>query len=453
MPFLYDFWLCTTTSTGSTSRPQSPTIQLQERGLSHQQHQNELKYCLIRPQRTDRTAFPMTTASGPNAYFIPALALVAANFPSRWIWWGTEALQMVVFGRLQKNVIMEWKWRHGRTRIGGPIVPRLIGCSFRVVPEIRYCWKIGSGKRRQGVTGTMMQQQRQQQQNHGGGTSSDSNRGNRRGRSNPNAVAPVLLEQSMNRTAGGSSSWFTSFFTRTTPSPASTSAIVGAEDDVAMGQVRIPMPSNSAVEGESSNQQETGTNVHGNEDSNVDDFDEEVGCYHCREESSSGVMGRIVAVYKPGRPANRARDRPATSRRLEIYTEIGERCETAIMLMCMRLDDLFLSIPEQKKMGPFDGADGHVGQTAEGGADVERESGNPRDEGSNGGETEEGVRQDSMADADGGTRQTSSQYGVRLLMLKRLYGGRGAWKSWAKWIVAAILIAVVVVLILKRVQF
>ncbi|KAF9184024.1 hypothetical protein BGZ51_003640 [Haplosporangium sp. Z 767] len=356
---------------------------------------------------------------------------------------------MVVFGRLQKNVVMEWKWKHGRTRIGGPIVSRLIGCSFRVRPEIRYCWKIGSGKRRQGVTATMMQQR---QQNHGSGVNGG-NRRNRRGRSNSNAVAPVLLDQSMNRTAGGSGSWFTSFFNRTTSSPTSTSATVGAEDDIAMGQVRIPIQPNSSVEGESSNQQEIATDVHGNADSNEDDYDEEAGCYHCREESSNGVMGQIVAVYKPGRPANRARDRPATSRRLEIYTEIGERCETAMMLMCMRLDDLFLSIPEQKKMRPFDGVDGLVGQTAESGVDAEREPGNSRDEGSNGDETQGGVRLNSVADADDGVRQTSSQYGVRLLMLKRLFGERDAWKSWVKWIVAAILIAVVVVLILKRVQF
>ncbi|KAF9284938.1 hypothetical protein BGZ68_004289 [Mortierella alpina] len=59
MPSLYDFYLCATTST-SASRPQSPTLQLQERGLAPQLHHSELKYCIIRPQRTDRTALSPT---------------------------------------------------------------------------------------------------------------------------------------------------------------------------------------------------------------------------------------------------------------------------------------------------------------------------------------------------------------------------------------------------------
>ncbi|KAG0339514.1 hypothetical protein BG000_001942 [Podila horticola] len=81
-----------------------------------------------------------------------------------------------------------------------------------------------------------------------------------------------------------------------------------------------------------------------------DDDDEELGAYHCREYSSDGITGRIVAIYRPGRLANRARDRPATSRKLEVFAEVGERCETAMMLMCARIDDLFMSIPDQKKV-------------------------------------------------------------------------------------------------------
>ncbi|KAG0235886.1 hypothetical protein BGW42_004532 [Actinomortierella wolfii] len=58
-----------------------------------------------------------------------------------------------------------------------------------------------------------------------------------------------------------------------------------------------------------------------------DDGDDDAGVYHCREESIDGVPGRLVAVYRPARAANRARDLPARSCKLEIYAEIGERIE------------------------------------------------------------------------------------------------------------------------------
>ncbi|KAF9960816.1 hypothetical protein BGZ72_005822 [Mortierella alpina] len=317
MPFLYDFYLCATTSTSA-----SPTLQLQERGLAPQLHQSELKYCIIRPQRTDRTAIPITNTLGPNTDldFIPALALVAANYPARWIWWGTEALQMVVFGRQLKNVIMEWKWKHGETEGSMPQEPEI--------------------------------------STHVDGI-------------------PLSMQEA---TADGS-----------------------------------------------------------------DEDDEELGCYHCREESPSGAIGRIVAVYKPGRPADRARDRPATYRRLEIYTEVGDRCETAMMLMCTRLDDLFMSIPEEKKTGVFvsnhRSSEGVIANsTAIGGPD----SADGAAEGNNFG-PENGEDAGRAARVEG--RVVASDQRSEISVLKRLFAGQYTWRSWLKWTVAAILIAVVVVLL------
>ncbi|KAF9970160.1 hypothetical protein BGZ73_007219 [Actinomortierella ambigua] len=99
----------------------------------------------------------------------------------------------------------------------------------------------------------------------------------------------------------------------------------------------------------SANDSIDGTGHEDNEEDDDDD-DDEVGVYHCREESIEGAPGRLVAIYRPARAANRARDIPARSCKLEIYAEIGERCETALMFMCSRLDDLFMSIPESKRM-------------------------------------------------------------------------------------------------------
>ena len=171
---------------------------------------------------------------------------------------------------------------------------------------------------------------------------------------------------------------------------------------------------------------------------NPDEDDEEQGCFHCREECSSGTTGRIVAVYRPGRPANRARDRPAMSRRLEIFAELGERCETAMMLMCIRLDDLFMSIPAQKKtplvttrLSPDQGGGGE------------------------GGESSQDASTNVLA-GEGGTETNDTrdpgrhdQNGSQTTIMKTLLGNRNAWKTRVKWIVAAILIVVVVVLVLK----
>ncbi|KAF9098697.1 hypothetical protein BGX27_000748 [Mortierella sp. AM989] len=417
IPFLYDFWLCT------TPQGASPGLLFQERGLS--QTQNELKYCIIRPQHTDRTAFPQSGISAQNAYFVPALALVAVNYPSRWIWWGTEALQMVVFGRQLKNIIMEWKWKHGRLRIGGPIVHRLIGCSFQITPERKYCWKQGSGRRRPATTTATagMRQNRTSQQR--------SNNTDRRGE----------------RATGGG--WFGSFFSRSTPSrsPGNTSDVPA--NGVPMDHVRItipPIPSaetNSPIDLPAPEPPSLGDSVPLSEqevaiDTENDEGDE-AGCYHCREENSIGITGRVVAVYRPGRLANRARDRPAASPKLEIYTELGERCETALMLMCVRLDDLFMLIPDAKK-GPFVPSPGHEGYRGE---SIERSTdGTNTQQGNNAEGFNSASNYVGIDTIDGDNRSEMSA-------LKRLLGRRGAWKAWLKWFVAAILIAVVVILVLK----
>ncbi|KAF9284939.1 hypothetical protein BGZ68_004290 [Mortierella alpina] len=184
-------------------------------------------------------------------------------------------------------------------------------------------------------------------------------------------------------------------------------------------------------------------------DSNSEE-DEELGCYHCREESPSGAIGRIVAVYKPGRPANRARDRPATSRRLEIYTEVGDRCETAMMLMCTRLDDLFMSIPEDKKKGVF--------VSNNGGSEVTAINDLPGGEGGGGDSTGDATERNNFGREIGEEvgvatrpedRVLASDQRSEISMLKRLFAGQYTWRSWLKWTVAAILIAVVVILVLK----
>ncbi|KAF9999585.1 hypothetical protein BGZ79_006819 [Entomortierella chlamydospora] len=415
IPFLYDFWLCT------TPQRASPGLLFQERGLS--QTQNELKYCIIRPQHTDKTA--LSGPSAQNAYFIPALALVAANHPSRWIWWGTEALQMVVFGRQAKNIIMEWKWKHGRLRIGGPVVHLLIGCSFQITSDRKYCWKQGSGRKRPATA----RQNRANQQRDGNGARRDDHSA---------STSPSSPSELTNRIAGGS--WVGSFFSRSTPNQNATNISSVLTSDIPMNHVQIAIPSTPSPETSNS----VDSSVPPTRDDNVplseqeavadqdDDEDEEVGCYHCREENSVGTTGRIVAVYRPGRPANRSRDRPASSPKLEIYTELGERCETAMMLMCIRLDDLFMSIPDEKK-GPFvsDTGQGNGGANTQQSIDAVRTNVATTD-----------------AEAENGSTMTGDNRS-ELSMLKRLLRRHTHWRVWLKWIVAAILIAVVVILVFK----
>lgn len=378
MPSLLDFWLC---ASAPTSRPQSPTM-MQQRGVAPTHH-NELKYSIIRPVKTDRTAIPITS-SAPNAYFIPAFALIAADHPGRWIWWGTEALQMVVFGRQLKNIIMEWKWKAGRARVGGPVANRLIGCSFRVTPERQYCWKQGTGKQKSIVSPRGRQRV---------GDLSDSG------------------DITANRAVSSSGGWFGSFFS--SRSPSISNPAIAMSDVVTDVRVAISPDHTGATFDTPSVNDNEGRSIESD-----DDDDEELGAYHCREYSSDGITGRIVAIYRPGRLANRARDRPATSRKLEVFAEVGERCETAMMLMCARIDDLFMSIPDQKKVP--------LGVSA--GSNHERDTVQRVEE------TEEHVGQ-------------GQQY--RASMLQRIAGDRKAWKRWIKWVTAAVLIAVVVILVLK----
>ncbi|KAG0262908.1 hypothetical protein BGZ95_003937, partial [Linnemannia exigua] len=358
-PFLYDFWLISTTQS-SSSRPQS--VFLQERGLSPQ-HQAELKYSIIRPQHTDRTALPITGPGATNAYFTPALALVADNYPSRWIWWGTEALQMVVFGRQLKNIIMEWRWKHGRTRFGGPIAHRLVGCSFQIAPDRRYCWKAGSGKLRSTTAQQARSRLRQQQQRARASGVVWDNLLNASASNNDGTFSTPPTQQAgraTERGGGGSGGWFGGLFGRARrPSRSNTEPAELTTVDITLDSVHVHAPSSEApsviqesVEQDnpplSAQESVIDSTIDGSTE-DEDDDDDEAGCYHCREESTTAFLGRIVAVYKPGRPANRARDRAATSRKLEIFTEVGERCETAMMLMCTRLDDLFMSIPATKR--------------------------------------------------------------------------------------------------------
>ncbi|KAF8945537.1 hypothetical protein BGZ47_002482 [Haplosporangium gracile] len=458
VPFLYDFWLISTTQS-SPSRPQS--VLLQERGLSPQ-HQAELKYSIIRPQHTDRTALPITGAT--NAYFIPALALVADHYPSRWIWWGTEALQMVVFGRQHKNVIMEWRWRHGRTRIGGPVVHRLVGASFQITPDRKFCWKIGSGK---STTTTAqearnrLQQQQRQSRTFGGSTRP----------LNQILSTPQGGGSLEGGVGGGGGGWFGSFFarprqpTRPDANPAETSPSSTA--NIALNSVLVHTPTTppfsipelvTAQENLPLSEQESAIDRMMDDD---DEDDDEVGCYHCREESSTGFLGRIVAVYRPGRPANRARDRPASSRRLEIFTEVGERCETAMMLMCIRLDDLFMSLPAQKK-GPFvtsrsaGGGGGGIDGTAGGQQQQITTAGvngniNEANEGGIGGaEGEGGATGDGLDQGGTNVQSLATSSRSSISFTKRLIGTRRDWLFRLKWVIAAVLIAVVLVLVLKR---
>ncbi|KAI1321084.1 hypothetical protein EDD11_008665 [Mortierella claussenii] len=445
LPFLYDFWLCTTTQQhpSSSSRPQSPGIQLQERGLSSQS-QNELKYCIIRPQHTDRTAVPLTNSLAPNAYFIPALALVAADYPARWIWWGTEALQMVVFGRQLKNIIMEWRWKHGRMRIGGPIVHRLVGCSFRVTPDRKYCWKQGSGKRRPATASTAAGHVVGQGQ---AGTGARSRRGD-------TTVLQLASAEPLSRIAG--SNWFGSFISRVaSPTPSTATDNADTFSSIPLEGVQVPVPASTtqATSGREQNPMEIATLQDLDVAAHEDDFDaQEAGCYHCREESPNGVAGRIVAVYKPGHPANRARDRPATSRRLEIYAEVGERCETAMMLMCVRLDDLFMSIPDEKK-GPLVSARTTAPASGDASGDVEIATSAQVGEDSLESQIAQGsedLRGGAVGTAAAGSgAMASDDQRSELSAMKRLLLSRYTWRSWLKWVVATVLIAVVVVLILK----
>ncbi|KAF9581374.1 hypothetical protein BGW38_001634 [Lunasporangiospora selenospora] len=447
LPFLNDFWLVSTNQ-------QTHSFQVQERGLSPQHNQNQLRYCIIRPSRTDRTALPASNATGPNSYFLPAMALVAANYPSRWVWWGTEALQMVVFGRQQKNIIMEWRWKHGRSRIGGPIETRLVGCSFHVTPERKYCWKQGTGQRIRNRGRGRRGGQQGRRGDDSGVNASSSNMSTHRGWllrlrsffSSGTTLDDVSLEpvpQIRVQNSGG------------------VETIPPTVDDPNQSSEQVP-----AIDQGDANNRGVETNnisVNGREDLGDDDDDEEAGAYHCREECQSGVTGKIVAIYKPARAANRAWDRPATSCKLEIYAEVGERCETAMMLMCVRLDDLFLSIPEQKRK-PFvhstgvsdtrtgpnrDGQESGVepsGHEAEEGAgqdntDVVVDLSNGSDNSDDGGA---GEREGGIGEAVGPSRAEGST------LRKILIGSRkNGWKDRLKWLVAVILIVVVVVLLVK----
>lgn len=182
-------------------------------------------------------------------------------------------------------------------------------------------------------------------------------------------------------------------------------------------------------------EQETSTSI----SNGPDEDDEELGCYHCREESPTGIIGRIVAVYRPSRPANRARDRPAMSSRLEIFAELGERCETAMMFMCMRLDDLFTSIPAERK-----------GLFATARSPNESGSQNPTIDPAGGAGTETNY---THGDGNGVRGENGSQardeQRLEVSIMKRLLGSRDTWKTRLKLVVAAILIVVVLVLVLK----
>ncbi|KAG0088542.1 hypothetical protein BGZ92_006044 [Podila epicladia] len=410
MPSLLDFWLC---ASAPSSRPQSPTM-MQQRGMMPTHH-NELKYSIIRPVQTDRTAIPITSTAAPNAYFIPALALIATDHPERWIWWGTEALQMVIFGRQLKNIIMEWKWKAGRSRIGGPVVHRLIGCSFRVTPERQYCWKLGTGKQRSGLSPR--------------GRHHNRNWRSRERRRNQGGDLSGPGDTTTNRAVGGSGGWFGSFFSSRSPpilNPAI--AMSGVEADL---RVAIPPDHGSATP-------DTTPSVQDHERRSAesdDDDDEEFGAFHCREYSSDGITGRIVAIYRPGRRANRARDRPATSRKLEVFAEVGERCETAMMMMCARIDDLFMSIPDQKK-GPF--------------VSLQSEGGSSGGLGASANSSHDTGDDDTDRFPSQRIGETEGHVGaVRVSILQRIAGDRKAWKQWTKWVTAAVLITVVVILVLK----
>ncbi|KAF9333323.1 hypothetical protein BG006_003772 [Podila minutissima] len=166
-----------------------------------------------------------------------------------------------------------------------------------------------------------------------------------------------------------------------------------------------------------------------------DDDDEEFGAFHCCEYNSDGITSRIVAIYRPGRPANRARDRPATSRKLEVFTEVGERCETAMMMICARIDDLFMSIPDQKK-GPF------VSLRSEGGSS----GGLGASAGSNHDPSDEATDRVVSQRID----EIEEHVGeARVSMLQRIAEDRKAWKQWTKTVTAVVLIALVVILVLK----
>ncbi|KAF9163525.1 hypothetical protein DFQ26_002449 [Actinomortierella ambigua] len=471
LPSLLDFWLHTTSShnnnSSSSTRPSSPAqerLQLQERGQPRQTGGPELKYSLIRPTQSDRTAIPPGHPSFTQDTFIPPWALVKADFPARWIWWGTEALHLVVFGRQLKNVYMEWRWRRSRSRIGGPVITRLIGCSFRITPERGYCWRQGTG-RATNLTMTTPPPSRQRSRLHRSSTETRATRsahtviemGNEGGGGGGSSThwnsgrAANLQDDdlSASRSSRGSGSFFSRLFpsrsrsstvsaaaaaattavapsisTSPSPSPQATPPptitvspssptsvelqrlpsvsspshpledstvyttgeppggdILGPADRVSIlhrldsrGSVvalsdiaeedlgrNLPPASHNAGDADGDGHQDSHSHIynhsHNNDvhyeeedddDDNDTDDDDEVGVYHCREESIEGVPGRLVAVYRPARAANRAQDLAARSCKLEIYAEIGERCETALMFMCSRLDDLFMAIPESK---------------------------------------------------------------------------------------------------------
>jgi len=230
----------------------------------------------------------------------------------------------------------------------------------------------------------------------------------------------------------GGSSWFGTFFSRTRVTIDST---VSDATDIPLNHV-LATPTMNEQDTVANRQEQTNAD-------DDDDDDEELGCYHCREESSSGVTGRIVAVYRPGRPANRSRDRPATSRKLEIYTELGERCETAMMLMCTRLEDLFMSVPEQKK-GPFIAHPRQERPLTESGPEAGPVDGEGVEIGD---EQERGQSREAGLAAEQSTQRSQSLQSASLK--QRIVGSKAAWKTRIKWIVAVVLIAVVAVLVFK----
>ncbi|KAG0366203.1 hypothetical protein BGZ54_005679 [Gamsiella multidivaricata] len=255
-------------------------------------------------------------------------------------------------------------------------------------------------------------------------------------------IVPGQQQSAINRVGNN---WFGSFFGRTTTPPLPSSERHDS-NTIALEHVRISISSESTPDGlhpspsdpATLREQESAAATAADQED-----DEEAGCYHLREESLTGTTGRIVAVYRPGRPANRALDRPAMSKRLEIFTELGEKCETALMLMCVRLDDLFMAIPDDKKGSFTDpvavqrngGRSGNGSEGAGGGEDTTEQ----------GGETEGGE----PGGRESGTGEGEDDRRSEISVMKRLLGGRHTWRLRIKWVIATILVAVVIVLILK----
>ncbi|KAF9095162.1 hypothetical protein BGX23_000938 [Mortierella sp. AD031] len=137
----------------------------------------------------------------------------------------------------------------------------------------------------------------------------------------------------VDRNAGGGG-WFGSFFGKASRHRASdTEASPAATGDIALDSVRVHTPSinpepAATQESVSLSEQEAAVDSAIDASAEGDEDDEEARCYHCREESSTGFLGRIVAVYKPGRPADRARDRPASSL-VAVEEEMAQRMDNS----------------------------------------------------------------------------------------------------------------------------